>query len=46
MSGGLAVKTKKMGWVRPERSDYTARVFCPQGLALTTGGRHAPLLNK
>jgi len=46
MSGGLAVKAKKRGVVRAgaERGEATTRpaFFCPQGLALTAGGRHAP----
>ena len=49
MSGGWAVKTKKRGVVRAgaERAgDYTARVFCPQGLALTAWGPQAPNFKK
>ena len=43
MSGGLAVKIKKRGFgCGPERSDYTARVFCPKGLALTAWGSQTP----
>ena len=46
MSGGLAVKTKKCGWCGPEpeqrEGDYTARVFFPEGLALTARGLQAP----
>ena len=48
MSGGLAVKTKKRGVVRAggAQRDYTARVFCPKGLALTAWGPQAPTSNK
>jgi hypothetical protein len=43
MSGGWQSRPKNVGWCGPERSDYTARVFCPKGLALTAWGPQAPL---
>ena len=45
MSGGWAVKAKKRGWCGPERSDYTARVFCPKG-CLDGLGAAGPELTK
>jgi hypothetical protein len=42
MSGGWQSRPKNVGWCGPERSDYPARVFCPQGLALTAWGPQAP----
>jgi hypothetical protein len=46
MSGGWPSRPKNVGWCGPERSDYTARVFCPKGLALTAWGPQAPLSNR
>ena len=49
MSGGgrQGQKTRGGAGRSPDlRGDYTARVFCPQGLALTTGGPQAPELKK
>jgi len=48
MSGGWLSQAKKRGVVRagarlPFSGDYTARVFCPKGLALTAWGPQAPL---
>jgi hypothetical protein len=48
MSGGWPSQTKKRGVVRAgarllSSGDYTARVFCPKGLALTVWGPQAPL---
>jgi hypothetical protein len=42
MSGGLASGPERGGWCGPERSDYTAAAFRPQGLALTRRGPQAP----
>jgi hypothetical protein len=50
MSGGWPSQAKKRvggaGRSRAERGDYTARVFCPQGLALTAWGPQAPSSNE
>jgi hypothetical protein len=45
MSGGWQSRPKNVGWCGPERSDYTARVFCPKGLALTAWGSQTPTSN-
>jgi hypothetical protein len=36
---------KRAGWCGPERSDYTAAVFRPKGMALTAWGPQAPAKN-
>lgn len=47
MSGGIAVKAgKRRIWCGLERSDDTAGVFRPQGLALTAWGPQAPKQNE
>jgi hypothetical protein len=51
MSGGWLSQAKKRSVVRSgarplSPGDYTARVFCPKGLALTAWGPQAPLSMK